>query len=57
MPVGEIKHSKAIMIYVKKDLLPRIEKYWHKHSFLNRNRTIQHLIEYALDHLEEKDEE
>jgi len=43
-----LKYSKQICLYLRFDLVKKIEKYWHDKGFKNRNKSIIALIEKGL---------
>jgi metal-responsive CopG/Arc/MetJ family transcriptional regulator len=43
-----------ITLYLKKDLLERIETYWHNEKLQNRSEAIKSLLEDALNQYEKK---
>jgi len=38
-----------LAIYIEKELLQKIDKYWHKNEIISRNETIKRLLEKALE--------
>jgi metal-responsive CopG/Arc/MetJ family transcriptional regulator len=43
-----LKHSKQITVFLKHDLIKRIEDFQHNNRFMNRNKAIIDLIEKGL---------
>ena len=44
-----MKESKLLSLYIKPELIKKIERYWHKSELPNRNQTILMLIERGLE--------
>ena len=48
MPVDKDKYTQ-ILVTFPKELLERIEVYWHKKHLMNRNEAIRELVTKGLD--------
>ena len=46
---------KAITTYANDELVKRVDSFWHAKSFMNRSKTVEYLLAYALDRLEKEE--
>lgn len=52
-----MKHSKSVTIFIKPELLERIEDFQFKNRFKNRNKAIIDLLETGLETRAERDQD